>query len=135
MLYDIVLQAELSAISMVRPGVTRQELNDAAKRFLAAELRRIGLIESESDVSRYYYHSIGHHLGLDAHDVGDSERPLEAGMVFTIEPGLYIEQEGIGIRIEDDVLVTETGCDVLSQDILKTADEIEAFMADAGSGR
>jgi Xaa-Pro aminopeptidase len=132
-LYDIVLNVELAVIEAVKPGVTWKQLNDLAKRMLADELKKIGLIKEDGELSRYYYHSVGHQLGLNVHDVtvlGEND-PLQPGMVITIEPGLYIEEESIGIRIEDDILVTETGAENLSKDILKTTEEIEAFMANA----
>jgi Xaa-Pro aminopeptidase len=88
-----------------------------------------GLIKEESEISNYYYHGVSHFLGLDTHDVGDyKDMVLQPGMVITVEPGLYIEEEGIGIRIEDDVLVTEEGHEVLSKDIFRSVEEIEEFM-------
>jgi Xaa-Pro aminopeptidase len=70
-------------------------------------------------------HSIGHHLGLDTHDIGERDSILEAGNVITIEPGIYIPEEGIGVRIEDDILITETGYEILSEDIPKEIEELE----------
>lgn len=80
-------------------------------------------------VYAYYYHNVSHHLGLDTHDASFRDMKLEPGMVITDEPGLYFAKYGIGVRIEDDILVTENGCEVLSKDIIKEIDEIEAFMA------
>ena len=77
----------------------------------------------------YYFHNVSHFLGAETHDVGDRKQTLKAGMVITVEPGLYIEEWGIGIRIEDDVLVTKDGCEVLTKDMIKTVDDIERFMA------
>lgn len=128
-IYDIVLKAEQAVISMMKPGVPFVDMNETCKNVLSDELIRIGLIKSADELSKYYYHGVSHHLGLDVHDLGDREAKLEAGMVFTVEPGLYIAEEGIGIRIEDDVLITETGNKVLSADIIRTTDDIEAFMA------
>lgn len=130
-LYDLVLRVELAAIDAVKPGVTWKQLNDLTKRLLADELKQIGLINEDEELAKYYYHSVGHQLGLNVHDVTvlNENDPLQPGMVITIEPGLYIEEESIGIRIEDDVLVTSTGGENLSKDILKTPDEIESFMA------
>jgi len=85
----------------------------------------IGLIKEESEISKYYYHSIGHFLGLDTHDVGHYSLNLQPGMVITIEPGLYIAEEEIGIRIEDDILITEEGPVNLSKDIIKEVKDIE----------
>ncbi len=80
-------------------------------------------------VYAYYYHNVSHHLGLDTHDASFRDMKLEPGMVITDEPGLYFAEYGIGVRIEDDILVTENGCEVLSKDIIKEMDDIEAFMA------
>ncbi|MEG1149016.1 MAG: M24 family metallopeptidase, partial [Niameybacter sp.] len=85
--------------------------------------------DTMEDVSKYYYHGVSHFLGLDTHDVGSRKVILEEGMVLTVEPGLYIEDEAIGIRIEDDILVTATGAENLSEAIIKTVEDIEAFMA------
>ena len=90
------------------------------------ELPKHGLTKG---VSEYYYHSVSHHLGLDTHDVdGGPEALLEAGNVITDEPGLYVADEGIGIRIEDDLLITENGAEVLSEEIMKDIDDIENYM-------
>ena len=80
-------------------------------------------------LDRYYIHGISHHLGLDVHDPGDRERPLEPGMVITVEPGLYIPEENLGVRIEDDVLVTKDGYQFLTARLPRSADEIEKLMA------
>jgi Xaa-Pro aminopeptidase len=128
-LYNIVLKAQLETMKAIKPGVPYTKLKEVTKKVLINECKQIGLIKEDSEISKYYYHGVAHHLGLDTHDVGDREGALEAGMVLTVEPGLYIEEEGIGIRIEDDVLITENGCENLSQHIIKTVEEIEAFMA------
>ncbi|PWK15673.1 aminopeptidase P family protein [Tumebacillus permanentifrigoris] len=129
-LYNIVLKAELEVIAAIKPGVPFKELNEIAKRVLAEGCIQIGLIQEASELPEYYYHGVSHHLGLDTHDVGNyRELVLEPGMVLTVEPGLYVAAEQIGIRIEDDVLVTEDGHEVLSEGILKTVEEIEAYMA------
>ncbi len=126
-IYNIVLKANQKVIHSVRPGVTLKELNDIVIELYAQELKAIGLISEDKEVSDYYYHSVSHSLGLDTHDVCDKNIPLEPNMVITVEPGLYIEKYGIGIRIEDDVRVTEKGCEVLT-DVLKDPVEIEEFM-------
>lgn len=77
---------------------------------------------------KYYFHSSGHYIGLYTHDVGDDNAPLQENMMFTLEPGLYFEELGIGIRIEDTILVTKEGCEVLTEAIPRTVEEIEAFM-------
>ncbi len=127
MIYEIVLSAMKAVEQATKPGVTLQALNDVAIEVLANGCLNIGLIDNIEQIHDYYIHSIGHHLGLDTHDVALQHVPLEAGMVITNEPGLYIEEEGIGIRIEDDLLVTANGCENLSKDIIKTVTDIEAF--------
>src|SRR5579875_704557 len=128
-LYEVVLKAMEATFAAIRPGVTLAELNDVTKSTYARELKAIGLIQEDSEVSRYYYHSVSHRLGLDTHDVGSPKWPLQPGDVITVEPGLYVAEEGIGIRIEDDVVVTAEGYINLSEDIPKSVDDIERLMA------
>lgn len=128
-IYDIVLKAEQAVIDIMKPGITFAALNETCRKVLSEELIRIGLIQSIDELTKYYYHGVSHHLGLDVHDLGDREGTLKPGMVFTVEPGLYIAEEGIGIRIEDDVLITADGHKVLSENIIRTTEAIEAFMA------
>lgn len=151
-LYDAVLAAQLAAIGAARPGATLDELHTLAVRVLAEALIGLGLLEgSVDDVvkeekhKRFYMHRTSHWLGRDVHDVGlyklgDTPRALEPGMVFTVEPGLYVPADaqdvpapfrGIGIRIEDDVLVTATGVEVLSAAVPKHPAEIETLRAEA----
>lgn len=148
-LYDVVLEAQLAAIDKVRPGNHWDDPHDAAVRVLTRGLVRLGLLKGRlpaliknGDYRRFYMHRTGHWLGLDVHDVGDYKvgeewRILEPGMAMTVEPGLYIAPGsrgvakkwwGTGIRIEDDVLVTAGGPDVLSADAPKDPDEIERVM-------
>ncbi|MFY9571451.1 MAG: aminopeptidase P N-terminal domain-containing protein [Blastocatellia bacterium] len=149
-LYQLVLDAQLEAIRAIRPGATFIEPHERAVRILTEGLVRLGLLDGEIDklieenaVKKFYMHRTSHWLGMDVHDAGpykvaDEWRRLEAGMVLTVEPGLYIAEDadnvdprylGIGIRIEDDVLVTETGNEVLSSAAPKTIEEIEGVMA------
>lgn len=153
-LYQLVLDVQISAINQVKPGVSMFAINqNVIEQFVDGLLElgilqgeRAALIENEA-YKDFYMHSIGHYLGLDVHDVGDYGTPenprlLEAGMVVTIEPGLYISAEAdvddiwksIGVRIEDDVLVTEFGAEVLTADVPKSINEIEALMANARQG-
>lgn len=125
-IYDVVLGAQKLVEENARPGITIRDLNDMVIAYYREILPNLGL---EKDVSEYYFHGIGHHLGLDTHDITTtSEKVLKAGMVITNEPGLYIADEGIGIRIEDDLLITQEGCENLAKDLLHTTEEIEAFM-------
>lgn len=127
--YEAVLEAQKAIEAAVKPGVMWNDINELSKRELAKACKKLGLIKEDSELTRYYFHTFGHHLGLDTHDVGDYNIPLQPGMVLTNEPGLYISEESIGVRIEDDLLVTEDGCENLSRDIIKEVDDIEAFIA------
>ena len=148
-LHDLVGAAQAAALAQARPGVPYAAGHDAAVETLTEGLLRLGLLKgrleknvADGSYRRFYRHKTGHWLGLDVHDVGDyridgESRLLEPGMVFTIEPGLYVAPDdttvaakwrGIGIRTEDDVVVTETGHEVLTEGLARSADEIEAFM-------
>ncbi|GGE54702.1 Xaa-Pro aminopeptidase [Pullulanibacillus camelliae] len=130
-IYNIVLKALHEISAMIKPGVPFGDLQAATRRLLAEECIKIGLIDDPEDISEYYFHGVSHSLGLDTHDVGAiRERKLEPGMVITVEPGLYIPEEGIGIRIEDDVAVTANGHENLTPDLPRTVEEIEAFLAE-----
>jgi len=129
-IYNIVLKALREVTAIIKPGLPFSELQEKTKAILAEECIAIGLIEKPEELSKYYFHGVSHPLGLDTHDVGRiRDRELKPGMVLTIEPGLYIEEEGIGVRIEDDVVVTANGVEVLTTDLPRTVEEIEAFMA------
>ncbi len=151
-LYDLVLRAQLAAIEAVKPGKRWNAPHKAALKVLTRGLVQLGCIDGQPEDLRqlikdekykpFYMHRTGHWLGMDVHDVGSYKhdgkwRPLEPGMVLTVEPGLYIapdaevpaEYRGIGIRVEDDLLVTEDGHEVLSRDVPKEPDAIEQLMA------
>ena len=151
-LYDLVLAAQRAAIAQIRPGRPFGAYHDAAVRVITAGLIKLGLLKGSVDKNireltyrRFYMHKTGHWLGLDVHDVGDyrvdgEDRELEPGMVVTVEPGIYIAPDakgvaakwrGIGIRIEDDVVVTRTEPEVITAAVPSDADEIEALMAAA----
>ena len=125
-LYEIVLNANRMVAKKAAPGMSLQDLNKIVTEYYKEELPKHGLSKG---VSEYYYHSVSHHLGLDTHDVdGGPGALLEAGNVITDEPGLYVADEGIGIRIEDDLLITENGAVVLSEEIMKDPQDIEDHM-------
>lgn len=149
-LYQLVLDAQIAAIEQVKPGKHWNEPHEAAVKVLVDGLLELGLLEGDAEeiieeekYRQFYMHKTGHWLGMDVHDVGeyriDGEwRELEPGMVLTIEPGLYVSPDdesvdeqwrGIGIRIEDDVVVTKEGCQVLTVDVPKAIDAIEDLMA------
>jgi Xaa-Pro aminopeptidase len=150
-IYELVLKAQEECIAMVRPGVTLDEMHDRSVEVLTEGMVRLGLLEGETGklieeekYKKFYMHRLGHYLGMDVHDVGryhlddKSSRPVEAGIVMTVEPGLYIAADaegipdkyrGIGVRIEDDVLVTGDGHRVLTAEAPKRVEEIEQLMA------
>jgi Xaa-Pro aminopeptidase len=121
-IYDIVLAAQKAAIAAVKPGMTLSKTGDKSLYKIAYDV-----IEAKG-FGKYFTHGLGHHIGLEVHDPGPPETPLEAGMVITIEPGIYIPAEGIGVRIEDMVLVTPNGGRVLSGALPREADEVERAM-------
>ena len=131
-LYNEVLKANEIVIMSVVPGVTIAELQQIAIRSLSKSLMDLGLIQKEEDYIKYYFHNVSHHLGLDTHDPSFRDRPLEPGNIITVEPGLYIKEMGIGIRIEDDILVTKTGNMNLTISIPKNAAEIERLLGSRG---
>jgi len=155
-IYNLVLTAQLEGIAMIKPGATMDEMHNRSIEILTEGMVRLGLLEGEpaklieeGTYKRFYMHRLGHYLGMDVHDVGryqldGSPRPVEAGMVMTVEPGLYIAADaenvpdkyrGIGIRIEDDVLVTKEGRRVLTHEAPKQIEEIEALMKLGGTGK
>lgn len=127
--YEVVLRANKEVAAQAKPGMTTRELNDICRKVLAQGCMELGLITEESSLDKYYMHGVSHHLGIDVHDVTADGVKLMPGSVISDEPGLYIDEWEIGIRIEDDLLITEDGCKVLSASIIKEPEEIEAFMA------
>ena len=156
LLYQLVLDAQFAAIEQIKPNVPWNAAHDASVEVLTKGLVKLGLLKGtvsklikNEKYKQFYMHRIGHWLGMDVHDVGDYKvnqewRLLQAGMVLTVEPGLYIPENcksvdkkwrGIGIRIEDDVLVTKNGHEILTHEVPKTIAEIEMLMTEAQSGR
>lgn len=149
-LYTLVLNAQQAAIQAIKPGVTYDKAHEASVKVLTTGLVELGILKGEvskliesEDYKAFFMHGTGHWLGMDVHDVGDYKinqqwRVFEPGMVVTVEPGLYISSDftevdckwhNIGIRIEDDILVTEHGNEVLTQGLPRTVDEIEQWMS------
>lgn len=149
-LYELVLQAQQAAIDVIKPGSHWNEPHDATVKVITEGLVKLGLLKGkvsalikEMAYRDFYMHRAGHWLGMDVHDVGDYKcggewRVLEVGMVLTVEPGIYVSPHnkkvdkkwrGIGIRIEDDVVVTKNGCEIITANAPKTVTEIEAWMA------
>lgn len=116
-IFDAVLEAQDYAINILKPGVKLDSYERQVRHFVGEKLRELGLIKSISpeNVRKYFPSLTSHFLGLDVHDIGNYEQVLEPGMVLTVEPGIYVAKEGMGVRIEDDVLITEDGVKVLSQ--------------------
>ena len=148
-LYQVVLDTQIACIEAMKPGVPWGDIHDLSVRLLTSGLLKLGLLAGDLETliateayKPFYMHRIGHWLGMDVHDVGlykyqGQWRPLEPGMVMTVEPGLYVSPDntdvdpcwrGIGIRIEDDVLVTETGHHILTSAVPKTIEAIETLM-------
>ncbi|MDU5781082.1 MAG: Xaa-Pro aminopeptidase [Pantoea sp.] len=150
-IYDIVLASLYKALALFGPGVSIRDVNEEVVRIMVSGLVELGILQGEVETliaeeahRQFFMHGLSHWLGLDVHDVGhygtpSRDRILEPGMVLTVEPGLYIapdadvpaEYRGIGIRIEDDILITETGNENLTDSVVKDADAIEALMAAA----
>lgn len=125
--YEAVLAAQQAVIDALRPGLPIDDTLEIARDKLFEYCVQDGLTKERKDMEKLLPHGISHYLGLDTHDVGDRNL-LAPGMVVTVEPGIYLRDSGLGIRIEDDVLITEGGCQVLSPQILKTPDSIEEFI-------
>jgi Xaa-Pro aminopeptidase len=149
-IYELVLEAQAAAIEVIKPGNHWNEPHEISVKVITEGLVNLGLLKgdvntliAEEKYKQFYMHKIGHWLGMDVHDVGDYKiaglwRVLEPGMIMTVEPGIYIAPDddsvakkwrGIGIRIEDDVLITKAGNEILSIDAPKNIDEIEALMS------
>jgi Xaa-Pro aminopeptidase len=117
-IYDLVLKAQKTAFDLVRPGAYMEDLDAAARKVI-----------EDGGYGDYFIHSLGHFVGLDVHDAGAYQEPLSAGMVITLEPGIYLPDRKIGVRIEDDVVVTETGARYLSDGIPRAPEDVERWMA------
>ena len=135
--YDAVLRVKNKATDILRPGITIPEYHKEVGLFMEEELVELGLID-KTDIKnqnpdwpaykKYFMHGTSHHLGLDVHDYASVFDPVAQGMVFTVEPGIYIREENIGVRIEDDILITEDGHENLMHTIPVKAEEIEELM-------
>jgi Xaa-Pro aminopeptidase len=131
-IYDIVYGAQQAALDALKPGARLTRTTDGKNLYTIAfdYINTHGKDLHGQSLGRYFIHGLGHHLGLDVHDAGDPGAVLVPGMVVTIEPGIYIPEEKIGVRIEDDVLITPTGYVLLTQRLPRSADEIEKVMAE-----
>jgi Xaa-Pro aminopeptidase len=141
-IYEIVLGAQEAALGAVRPGMTLGGHGDKSlTEIVRTYFNSHGRDSEGQPLDRYFIHGLGHHVGLEVHDPGDAGEPLRPGMVVTIEPGLYLPQEQIGVRIEDIVFISEDGAELLSKGLPKDPNEIERLMqsgpsvsASAGAG-
>jgi Xaa-Pro aminopeptidase len=125
-IYDLVLGTQQTAFDSTRPGTTIARLEEVARGYMRAHS---GTLCGDETCDAYFIHGLSHWLGMDVHDVGDYRTPLGPGMVLTLEPGIYLPRESLGVRIEDDVLVTATGAEWLSAKAPKTTTEIERLMS------
>ena len=130
-IYEVVLGAQNAALAALKPGATFGGLQKIAMDYINSH----GKDKEDRTLGRYYIHGLSHHIGLNVHDPSGPSRPLEAGMVITVEPGIYIPEENIGVRIEDDVLITPTGYKLLTARLPRSPDEIEKIMAEGKAER
>jgi Xaa-Pro aminopeptidase len=129
-IYEIVLGAQNAAMEALKPGMTLGGKDSTSLQKIAMDyIDSHGKDKEGRSLGRYYIHGLSHHVGLDVHDPSGPSRPLEAGMVVTMEPGIYIPEENLGVRIEDDVLITPTGYKLLTARLPRAPDEIEKIMA------
>ena len=124
-IYNLVLATQQAALDSVRPGITLGRLGQIAREYMK---EHSGDLCAPGTCDRYFIHGLSHWLGMDVHDVGNYATPLAPNMVFTVEPGIYIPEEKLGVRIEDDVVVTATGYELLSSGAPRTAADVEKAM-------
>jgi Xaa-Pro aminopeptidase len=135
-IYNIVLGAQNAALAALKPGMDYcQKGSKSVHKISYDYINSHGKDRNGKSLGQYYIHGLGHHIGLNVHDPGEYCKPLEPGMVVTVEPGIYIPEENLGVRIEDDVLITETGHKLLSERLPRDAGEIERIMAEAAQQR
>ena len=135
LIYQAVLECNKAVIRYIKPGLKIADLQEYAKEFLKKKCVEFKLMSEDEDIVKYYYHNVSHHLGLDTHDASIRERPLENGNVITVEPGLYFANLGIGVRIEDDVLIQNDKAVVLSSCIAKEIADVEKLLKTKGNRR
>ena len=131
-IYRIAYAANQAVMEQVRPGVFFPQLNRTCREVSFEGLKALGLLSDFADIGKYVWHGTTHHVGLDTHDVGGYQDPMAENMVLTVDAGIYVREWGIGLRIEDNVLVTADGCENLSAAIPAIMEEIESLMALAG---
>jgi Xaa-Pro aminopeptidase len=135
-IYEVVLGAQNAALAAIKPGMDYCQRGSKSIYKIAYDyINSHGKDLHGQSLGRYFIHGLGHDIGLDVHDPGDYCKPLEPGMVVTVEPGVYLPEENLGVRIEDDILITETGYKFLSERLPRDPDEIEKIMAEAAAHR
>lgn len=127
-IYNVALDANIKMIDAVKPGMSFKKMNELCNQFLSKGMMSIGLIDSPDEVGKYYYHNVSHYIGLDIHDVGNIDIPIQHNTVLTIDAGVYVAEENIGLRVEDNVLISDDGSVNLSSSIIKEVSDIEEFM-------
>jgi Xaa-Pro aminopeptidase len=134
-IYDIVLGAQEAAMRALKPGMDMCKGNKSVYKIAYDYINSHGQDKHGKPLGQYFIHGLGHNIGLNVHDVGNVCKPFVPGMVVTVEPGIYIPEENLGVRIEDDVLITDTGYEQLSSRLPRSADEIEEIMAEGAAER
>jgi len=135
-IYEIVLAAQNAALAAMKPGMTMcfkgdNSLDKISRDYISTHGKDL----HGQSLGQYYIHGLGHNIGLDVHDPGDACKPLAPGQVVTVEPGIYIPEENLGVRIEDDILITDTGYKFLSERLPRDPDQIEKLMAEGAKQR
>jgi Xaa-Pro aminopeptidase len=129
-IYEIVLGAQNAALAALKPGAVLRDSPDSIQQITYDYINTHGKDREGRPLGQYFIHGVSHHLGLNVHDPSDRKKPLEAGMVITVEPGIYIPEENLGVRIEDDVLITKDGYQLLTARLPRSVEEIEKLMAE-----
>ena len=131
-IYEIVLAAQNAAMAAAKPGVTIRKGGGGTNLYRIAYdyINSHGKDREGNSLGRYFIHGLSHSLGLNVHDPADYDKPLEPGMIITVEPGIYIPEENLGVRIEDDILITKDGAEILTRRLPRTVDEIKRLMAE-----
>jgi Xaa-Pro aminopeptidase len=127
-IYSIALKANKAVMDIIKPGASFEQVLEVCKYSVFEGLKDLGLVKEYNEVSRYFWHGVAHYVGLEVHDVGSYNQLLAKDMVFTVDAGIYVPEWSVGLRIEDNILVTEDGCEHLSKDILREIDDIENLM-------
>ena len=127
-LYECVLATSNHMFSIIKPGMRMEDVDATIRRYNAALLKDAGVLDSVDNIGRYMWHGGSHHIGYDVHDMVKRPKTVEPGMVFCVDIGVYHEEWNVGFRLEDNCLITETGCENLSAAIPRTIEDIEAAM-------